>query len=84
VLLACDSDSGLRRRLREALGETGMTADTAHAMLLAVRAAGGPERARRRALAYADEATAELAALPASSYRDALAELARVSVDRVA
>jgi geranylgeranyl pyrophosphate synthase len=35
-------------------------------------------------LAYADEATAELAALPASPYRDALAELARVSVDRVA
>lgn len=84
VLLACDGDPGLRRRLREALGETGMSAETAHAVLLAVRAAGGPERARRRALAFADEAAAELAALPASPYRDALAELARVSVDRVA
>jgi octaprenyl-diphosphate synthase len=84
VLLACDSDPSLRGRLREALGATGIAAETAHAILLAVRAAGGPERARRRASAFAEEATAELAVLPPSAYRDALAELARLSVDRVA
>jgi hypothetical protein len=37
-----------------------------------VRAAGGVERARRRALAFAEEAT-ELSVLPASPYREALA-----------
>jgi octaprenyl-diphosphate synthase len=84
VLLACDSDVSLRSRIREALGENGIAADQAHALLLAIRAAGGPERARRRALTFAQEATAELGAIPASPYRDALAELARLSVDRVA
>ena len=39
---------------------------TAHAILATVRAAGGVERARRRALAFAEEAVAELAVLPAS------------------
>jgi octaprenyl-diphosphate synthase len=84
VLLACEGDSNLRSRIRDALGETGIAADTAHAILTAVRAAGGVERARKRALAFAEEAMAELAALPASPHRDALAELARLSVDRVA
>jgi octaprenyl-diphosphate synthase len=84
VLLACDSDPGLRLRIRDALGEAGIAAETAHAILLAVRTAGGVERARKRALAFAEEAIAELADVPASQYRDALAELARLSVDRVA
>jgi octaprenyl-diphosphate synthase len=84
VLLACDGEPELRARIRDALGETGIAAETAHVLLLAVRAAGGVERARKRALAFADEAIAELAALPASPYRNALAELARLSVDRVA
>ena len=84
VLLACDSDPGLRDRLRDALGESGITAESAHALLLAVRGAGGIERARKRALAFAEEAIAELPALPDSAYREALAELARLSVDRVA
>jgi octaprenyl-diphosphate synthase len=51
--------------------------------LLAVRAAGGMDRARKRALAFAEEAIAELGSLPASRCRDALAELARLAVDRV-
>jgi len=84
VLLACESDPGLRKRIREALGESGIDAETAHTLLLEVRAAGGPERARLRALAFAEEASAELAAVPASPYRDGLVELARLSVDRVA
>jgi len=83
VLLACESDPDLRARVRDALGEAGIATETAHALLLAVRAAGGVERARKRALAFAEEAIAELACVPASRYRDALAELARLAVDRV-
>jgi octaprenyl-diphosphate synthase len=84
VLLACDGDPGLRARIRAALGDTGIAAEAAQGLLLAVRNAGGIERARKRALAFADEAIAELPALPDSVYREALAELARLSVDRVA
>jgi octaprenyl-diphosphate synthase len=83
VLLACEVNPDLRTRIREALGEQGIPADRVHGLLSAVRAAGGVERARRRALAYADEAIAELAALPESPYREALGELCRLSVDRV-
>jgi octaprenyl-diphosphate synthase len=83
VLLACENDPDLRTRIRDALGETGIAGETAHTLLLAVRAAGGVERARKRALAFAEEAIAELGSLPASRYRDALAELARLAVDRV-
>jgi octaprenyl-diphosphate synthase len=61
-----------------------MPADKAHDILTAVRAAGGVDRARKRALALADEAVAELAVLPSSPYREGLAELCRLSVDRVA
>ena len=84
VLLACESDPDLRVRIREALGEQGICTGEAHAILTAVRAGGGVDRARRRALAFAEDAALELAALPASPYRDALAELSRLSVDRVA
>ena len=84
VLLACEANPELRARIREALGEQGIPADQARAILATVRAAGGVERARRRALAFAEEAVTELAILPASPYREALAELTRLSVDRVA
>lgn len=84
VLLACETDPDLRSRIRQALGDTGIPADKAHDLLTAVRAAGGIERARKRAQSLADEAVAELAVLPDSSYRDGLAELCRLSVDRVA
>lgn len=84
VLLACDADPDLRSRIRQAMGDLGIAADKARDLLTVVRAAGGIERARKRALAFADEAKGELAVLPASAYRDGLAELCRLSVDRVA
>jgi octaprenyl-diphosphate synthase len=84
ILLACEANPDLRARIRDALGEQGIPADKAHGILALVRAAGGVERARRRALAFAEEAVTELAILPASPYREALAELSRLSVDRVA
>lgn len=83
VLLACEASPDFRNRLREALGEQGIPADRVHGLLSAVRSAGGVERARRRALAYADEAAAELATLPESPHRAALGELCRLAVDRV-
>lgn len=84
VLLACDTDPDLRSRIRDALSDMGIPADKAHDILTAVRAAGGVDRARKRALALAEEAIAELAVLPSSPYREGLAELCRLSVDRVA
>jgi octaprenyl-diphosphate synthase len=84
VLLACETNPDLRSRIRDALGEQGIPADQAYAILSAVRAAGGVERARKRAMSFADSATAELDQLPGSKYRDALVELSRLSVDRVA
>ncbi len=84
VMLACETDPDLRLRVRVALGDAGIPADKVHDILAAVRAAGGIERARKRALALADEAIAELSALPSSRYRAGLAELCRLSVDRVA
>jgi len=84
ILLACEANPELRARIRDALGEQGIPADKAHAILAMVRAAGGVERARRRALAFAEEAVTELSILPLSPYREALAELSRLSVDRVA
>jgi len=84
VLLACEANPDLRTRIRGSLAEQGIPADEAQAILSMVRAAGGVERARRRALLFAEEAVAELAVLPASPYREALVELPRLSVDRVA
>jgi octaprenyl-diphosphate synthase len=84
ILLACESNPELRLRIREGLGEQGIPADKAHAILAVAGATGGIERARKRALAFAEEAASELVALPNSPYRDALVELTRLSVDRVA
>jgi octaprenyl-diphosphate synthase len=82
VLLACETDPALARRVHAQLGERGLPADVAAEILTAVRAAGGVDRARRRARELADAAVAELAALPASPYREALADLARSAADR--
>jgi octaprenyl-diphosphate synthase len=83
VLLACDRDPSLRDRIREALGERGMSASDAAELLTAVRAAGGVDEARARAGALAQEAIAELEAVPPSDHRDALHELAVFSVERM-
>jgi octaprenyl-diphosphate synthase len=51
-------------------------------VLAAIRATGALDAAREQARGYADRARAELAALPASHARDALALLADHAVDR--
>jgi octaprenyl-diphosphate synthase len=83
VLLACDADPAVRERIRRELGEGGMSAEAARQVLALVQQAGGVDRARSQALALVDGAVAELAVLPASPYRDALREMARLSVERV-
>jgi octaprenyl-diphosphate synthase len=83
VLLACEAEPTLRERIREELGERGMSAPAAHALLEQVRAAGGVERARVHALGLVESAHVELAALPPSAFRDALRDLATTSVERV-
>jgi len=82
VLLACEADPTLARRVREHLGEKGVPASVVADILTEVRAAGGVERARGKAAALADEAVSELQALPPSRYRDGLAALAHASADR--
>ena len=84
VLLACEADLALGQRVRARLGEQAVPAAVVAEILADVRAAGGVERARRRAVALADEAVAALAPLPRSRYRDALEALARLSADRSA
>ena len=67
VLLACESDPSLAGAHPRRPGETGIPAETRPTPFwppCAPRA--GSERARKRALAFADEAIAELAAVPAS------------------
>jgi octaprenyl-diphosphate synthase len=82
VLLACEADQALGRRIRKQLGEQGVPAAVAAEILADVRSAGGVDKARRKAAALADEAAAALDALPASPYRDALRALAHLSADR--
>jgi octaprenyl-diphosphate synthase len=82
VLLACEADPALARRVREHLGEQGVPAGIVADILADVRAAGGIERARQKAATLAEEAVAALAELPASRYRDGLVALAHASADR--
>ena len=84
VLLACEIDPVLGKRVRAQLGENGLPPAMAAEILAEVQAAGGVERARRKAAAHADEAAAALGPLPRSRYRDALEALARLSADRSA
>ena len=82
VLLACEADPMLARRVRYYLGERGVPAGIVAEILTEVRAAGGVVRARQKAAALADEAVAALGELPASRYRDGLVALAHASADR--
>jgi octaprenyl-diphosphate synthase len=82
VLLACEADPALARRVRQHLGEHGVPAEIVASILTDVRAAGGVERARQKAAALASEAVAAVAELPASRYRDGLIALAHASADR--
>ena len=85
VLLACEADPALGRRVRAQLGQrdgAGVPADVAAQILAETRAAGGVALARQRAFAFVADAVTELEAVPPSRYRDGLRELAVLSVER--
>jgi octaprenyl-diphosphate synthase len=82
VLYACESNPELRALVREKVGERAVSAEDARRILSATVAAGGVVRARTRAEELAAAAVAELAALRPSPYREALEDVAALSVDR--
>src|SRR4051812_8658065 len=82
VLYACESDPDLRELVRERVGERAVSPEDGRCILTATAAAGGIERARGKARELAEAAVAELAGLRASAYRDALEDLAALSVER--
>ncbi|HEX4406851.1 MAG TPA: polyprenyl synthetase family protein [Polyangia bacterium] len=85
VLLACEADPALGRRVRALLGQrdgAGVPADVAAQILTEARAAGGVMLARQKAFAFVANAITELEAVPPSRFRDALRDLAVLSVER--
>jgi len=78
LILACEADPGLRRRLLHLLAD-GPPIDPDAAAAIVARVADSPaaEQAALVAEAHARSAIAQLPALPPSPARDALAELAR-------
>jgi octaprenyl-diphosphate synthase len=84
VLLACQSRPALRDDIRSAMGPAGVSTEDAARILQTTRAVGGLDRARAEAMALARNAAVELQALSPSPFRDALAALAHLSVERVA
>ena len=83
VLLACVRDPEVLQTIRGHMTEQGVNAEAATVILRMVHQAGGVHAARERADALVKEALGALAVLPSSPYRDALAALARLSVERV-
>src|SRR5262249_27029478 len=69
-------------RVREQLGDAGVSPEVAAEILAATRAAGGVSRARDKARALAADAVTELEAVPPSPLRDAPRDLALPSVQR--
>src|SRR4051794_17019488 len=82
VLLACEADPALGKRVRAQLGERGVPAGVVTEILAEARAAGGIARARRKAEELAEAAVRELDALPASPWREALRDVALLSANR--
>ncbi len=85
VLLACEADAALGRRVRARIAEAdgkAIAPAVAAQILAETRAAGGITRAREKARALAADAITELEAVPPSAFRNALRDLAILSVER--
>jgi octaprenyl-diphosphate synthase len=82
ILYACDADPALRALIRDKVGERAVSPEDARHILKGTSAAGGIERARAKARELVDGAVGELGILPASPYRQALIDVAALSVDR--
>lgn len=83
LILACESDPGLRRMLARLRRPPVEEIDLAE-IVERVTAAGGLDEARRAASTHVDAAVSALSALPLSPARRALEELARYIVRRTA
>lgn len=83
VLLGAVREPSLAALVRDKVGEKAVAPADAVRILELTRAAGGVAAARDQALSLAEDAIAALAALPPSSYREALADVARFAADRV-
>ena len=78
LILACEADPGLRRRLLQLLGDgPPIDPDAAADIIDHVAGSSAVEQAAEVAEAHARAAIAQLPVLPAGPARDALAELAR-------
>ena len=78
LILACNHDASLRRRLVQLLSAgPPVNLEAATELVSRVGASSAVEQAAAVAEAHAAAAIAQLAALPASPAREALAELAR-------
>ncbi len=82
ILYGCEADPALRALVRGKLGERAISPEDAAGILTATLAAGGVDRARARARELAAGAVAELGVLRPSPYRQALIDVAALSVDR--
>ena len=82
--MACQSRPALRDDIRSAMGPAGVSTEDAARIMQTTRAVGGLDRARAEGMALARAAAVELQALSPSPFRDALAALAHLSVERVA
>jgi octaprenyl-diphosphate synthase len=85
VLLACEADPALGRRVRAHVADAdgkGLSPAVAGQILAEARAAGGITRARDKARELAADAITELEAVPPSPFRAALRDLAILSVER--
>lgn len=83
VLLACQSDPDLFDEIRQTMTDHGVPLEATANILRRVEQAGGVQAARDEAHKLVKEALLALQELPPSQYRDALATLARLSVERV-
>ncbi len=75
-----EGDEAQRKLIREAIRKGGL--DDLQPILEIVRSSGAIDYARNQAQAQADQAIAALQALPPSSFRDTLTDLANIAVKR--
>jgi octaprenyl-diphosphate synthase len=82
LIYLLESDGGARSLLQAVIREGSYKHVTRDALLERVERAGALERARERAIHYAERARAALAALPASNYFDALHSIPGYIIER--
>ena len=83
MIYAAADGEGRSGELAQRIVATGKSETEIRGLLRVIRASGGPERARQRAIAFHDSATEALRALPARPEREALRDAADFVISRV-